>query len=361
MGESLIGVSDQKYPATVQIERITQLARLGSNPQAIDPLLDILRTVTIRWDGVSPLQPADNMRLQELEKNLKTYLLTEEPLRKFTAEGLETYLKTGATSDARALRGLVATLVVSVLAALLGVLLPLAGVLPWDQGLKLMIPLFLVALHGGIALLYFSALGTFNASMRRAFVFICLGIVLLSVAFSHYVAIELFGLNDWEFLRYGGLTLLDASSYFFVYVGLRLYAKALGVQNFWSSWKNLLWVGALVVLAAWVAPHGGNVPTEWFFDIGLAGLWLFTTFLVFGAGVAGGILKSVTPAYARSMRWLHMYLMIGWVGSLGGAVALPVVGQLNGGFLYTLIAIMGIPPQLLLLYTGYSFKKETSA
>lgn len=347
-----------KSPATTRVDRIIQLARLGSDPQAIDPLLDSLRLVTSTWDGVSPLPPESETRLVELEKNLRSYLLNKDPLRNFTTQTLETHLKTKSTNRIRALQELVTTLVVSSLTASLGVWLPVFGVLPWDQGFTLMIPLFLLVLHTGIAWQYISTLGTFNAAVRRAFTFICTGIVLLSVAFSHYVAIELLGLNNLEFLHYGGLTLLVAASYFFIYAGLKMYAGLLGVRSFWTSWRNLLGVSAAVVLAACLAPHGGQVQTEWFFDLGLSGMWLFCAFLVFAAGVAGNIIKNVTVAYARSMRWLHIYLLIGCVGSLGGVIALPVFGQLNGGFLYTLIAVMGIPPQLLLLYTGYSFKKE---
>ncbi len=346
-------------PSKGQVDRIVQLARLGSSPQAMDPLLNSLRAVTANWDGVSPLQPDAEAKLWELEKNLKAYLVTKDPLRKFTTDSLDQYLSTGVSSEMRAQRGVVITLMASVLVASLAILLPLMGALSWDLGFKLMIPLFLLALHTGIAWLYISTLSTFNAGVRRAFAFICAGIVLLSVAFSHYVAIELLGLNDWEFLHYGGLTFLVTASYFLIYVGLRIYAGLLGVRNFWTSWRNLLAVGAVVTLAACLVPHGGSVPTEWFFDVGLSGMWLFTICLAFGAGVAGSIIKNVTPAYARSMHSLYLYLLIGCLGSLGGTIALPVVGQLNGGFLYTLIAIMGIPPQLYLLYTAYSFKKET--
>lgn len=351
--------STGENPAIPLIDRIIQLTRLCSDPKAIDPMLDSLRLITANWDRVSPLKSDDVARLQQLEKALTAYLITEDPLRKFTPGTLETHLKTEPTSGERAKRGLITILVTSVLTASLGVLLPLVGLISWQLGLTLTIPLFLLVLHTGIAWLYISTLRTFNAGVRRAFVYICLGIALLSVAFSHYVAIELLGLNNWEFLQYGGLTFLVAGSYFLIYVGLRHLAKLLGIHNFWMSWRNLLAVSTAVVVAACFVPHGGQVQTEWFFDVALSGMWLFTTCLAFGAGVAGGILKNVTPAYARSMHSLYIYLLIGCLGSLGGTVTLPVVGQLAGGFLYTLIAIMGIPPQLYLLYTGYSFKKES--
>ncbi len=350
--------STDKNPAVLIVDRIVQLVRLCSDPKAIDPLLDSLRIITAKWDRVSPLTSDERARLEEVENGLRTYLLTKDPLRQFTAETLESYLTTGAHSERLARQELITTLVASLLTASLGGLLPLANVIPWQLGLALMIPLFLLMLHTGIAWLYISTLGTFNARVRQAFVYICLGIVLLSVTFSHYVVIEILGLSSWEFLQYGGLTFLAAGSYFLIYVGLRRFAHLLGIHNFWMSWRNWLLVSAAVVVAACLVPHGGQVQTEWFFDVGLSGMWLFTTCLAFGAGVAHGIVKNVTAAYARSMHWLYIYLLVGCVGSLGGAIALPVVGQLNGGFLYTLIAIMGIPPQLLLLYTGYSFKKE---
>ncbi len=343
------------------IARIVQLAKLGSDPNAIDPLLDVLRTTTATREEGAPLQSQDRTRLQGIEKKLRAYLVTQDPLRRFTPESLEAYLQVDSQPVTVGInRDLITTLVAAVCMPLLALALPLFSAFPLQKSLLLTIPLFLVVLHIDIAWLYISALTHFKPEFKRAFFFVCVGILLFSVAFSHYVLIELLELGQAELFRYGGLTLLDASCYFFMYIGLRQYAQLLGIKSFAVSWPKVTLIALGLSLVAIVIPHTGQRPFEPYFDVSLIGIWLFSMFLALNAVVSSQIVKSVTPAYARSLRWLRIYFIAAWIGSLGSAFGLPIVGQLNGGFLYVLIAILGIIPQLLLLYTGYLFKKETS-
>jgi hypothetical protein len=345
-----------------QIDRIIQLAKLGADRAEIDLLLDVLRAVTVHWDQQLPLNDKDMAQLATLESKLRNYLITQDPLRRFTPESLETYLKTGRQPGIVAARiSLMVIIATSIFVPALVLLLPLFSSFPLQESFLLTIPLFLVVLHIGIAWLFFSALKNFKPEFKRAFFFMCVGIVLFSVAFSHYVIIELLGLGQSELFRYGGLTLLDASCYFFMFIGLRQYAQLLKIKGVAMSWPAVIGIGVALSALAIVVPHTGQQPFEPFFDLSLIGVWLFSMFLALNAVVSGSIVKSVTPAYAKSMRLLHIYFIAGWVGSLGSVLGLPIVGQLNGGFLYILIAILGIIPQLLLLYAGYSFKKETGA
>lgn len=343
----------------MQIDRIISLARLGSDPNAIDPMLDDLRSVTATWDGQQPLDQANESRLNSLESQLKNYLINTDPLRRFTLETLEKSVSETDKVKINPKRDLYVVLGSSIGASAMMFILPVFG-LPLQKSLLLTIPVFLVVLHIGIAWLYLSALSNFKQEFRQAFVLICAGIVLLSVTFSHYTLIELLGLGDQQLFRYGGITGLATLSYGLFYFGLRKYAGLLNIKNFFTSVGALLGISAAVVVVAILVPHGGENVVEPFFDLSFACLCLFSVFLFFDAGVAGKITKSVTPAYAKSMKWLYIYLVAGFIGSLGGTLGLPIVGQLSGGFLYVLLAVLGIGPQLILLYTGYLFKKETS-
>lgn len=343
-----------------QIERILVLAKLGSDPETIDPLLDTLRIVTAQWDETKPLGPDDQSSLDELEQKLRTHLLHDDSLRRFTPETLNERLRPRQTKHDTAKRDALFILVASAVAAGLPFLLTLFS-FPFQKSVLLTIPFFLVTLHAGIAWLYLSALSNFKQEFKRAFILICVGIILLAVVFSHYIAIEFLGLAQLPLFRYGGITALATLCYAFMYFGLRKYAGLLNIKSFFTSLPVLLGVAGVVVAAAVLVPHAKQQAFEPYFDLALACLWLFTMFLAFGAGVAKQITKNVTIAYAKSMHWLYVYLISGCIGSLGGALGLPIAGELNGGFLYILIAAMGIGPQLLLLYTGYLFKKETSA
>jgi hypothetical protein len=288
-------------------------------------------------------------------------LVNKDPLRKFTPVTLEDYLNSANNQLSTTKRDAIVIIIGSIIAGGTPLLLSVLSSFPLQKSLLLTIPVFLVFLHIGIAWLYLSALSNFKKELQQAFLFICIGIILLSIAFSHYVIIELFEVGTQELFRYGGLTLLAASCYFFMYIGLRQYARLMNVKSKSTSLLTLFSSSAVVAVSAIIIPHGGQQGSEPHFDLGLSGVWLFSLFLFFCMVVSGKITKSVTPAYAKSMKWLHIYFILGFVGSLSSVIALPIIGQLNGGFLYTLIALLGIIPQLMLLYAGYSFKKETES
>lgn len=323
-------------------------------------MLESLREVTAQWDGQSPLDPSNQLRLQSLENELRDYLITKDPLRKLTPETIDNYLKSPEKTSTATLTQVIVIVLLSFFNAVSALILPVLGLVPWQNGFLLMVPLFFVTLHIGIAWLYFSALSNFKQEFKNAFVLICMGILLLSVVFSHYVIIELLGLGNLLLFRYGGILALVTASFGLIYFGLRKYAGLLKINNFFTSLKWLGLVSVAVIAAAVLAPHPGQQSFEPFFDFALASMWLFTMFVGFSAGVARQISKNVTIAYAKSMKWLYIYLILGFVGSFGGTIGLPLVGELNGGFLYVLIGVMGVIPQLFLLYTGYLFKKETS-
>jgi hypothetical protein len=72
------------------IESITYLASLVSEPQAVDVMLDTLRSITSRMhDDNTRLSTEDRVRLIELQTELKKYLIHHDPVRSFTQESLE--------------------------------------------------------------------------------------------------------------------------------------------------------------------------------------------------------------------------------------------------------------------------------
>src|SRR5688572_5668101 len=76
-----------------QIERITYLASLVSRFEDVDAMLDTLRSVTATWNKSAPLSTENAQKLQDLERDLKNYLITKDQVRAFTAESLEQQLK----------------------------------------------------------------------------------------------------------------------------------------------------------------------------------------------------------------------------------------------------------------------------
>lgn len=337
------------------VDKITYLASLASKSEVIDPLLETLRMVTAHWEAGSPLNANDRTNLLDLEQKLKKYLLNNDPVRSFTPESLDARINSSATVHISSLFNVVW----ASLATALIVFLVAPSAIPLQSRALLTIPFFFLVLHIGIAWFYLSALKNFKPEFRQAFVYICVGVLFFSVSYSHYILIELLGLDRFTAFQYGGLTGLITLSFIWIYAGLRRYARILTLKTKATSLPLVLGISALVTIAAIVAPHGGH-PDEFFFDLSLASLWLLVLFIGLCLIIARGLAKVLTPAYAKPMHWLVIYCILGIIGALGSSTVLPILGELRGNLLNIMSAVLGIGPQMLLLYTGYVFKKETS-
>lgn len=336
------------------VDRILYLASLASRKNDIDSMMDILREVTAHWHDPEPLLPQDHAALEQLESKLKHYLVTADPLRTFTHESLEARLARQAKGGSPERRNLIAVLLISVTTGALAFLAPL----PLSSRLLLCVPLFFVALHIGIAWFYLTALRNFNQDVRWAFIYISAGIVMLSLAFSHYVILSLLNIESYPILRYGGITWLFSIPFMLIFMGLRVYARLLQI----SSRLLTSWLAPTIALVAagllWFAPHSA-VPNDFYFHIWSIGAAMISIFALPSSVLAYKIQKAATAAYAQPMRWLYYYTLAVGLGSVAAVGAVFWLGELYGGPLAVVTAACGTVPQLVLLYTGYSFKKET--
>jgi hypothetical protein len=339
------------------VGRVLYLASLASRRRDIDSMMDTLRAVTAHWHEPDPLSPNDQAALRQLEANLKRYLVTTDPLRTFTLETLEQRIKGQSglgTQSSTTWRSLVGVVLASLAASGLAFLTPV----PFESRLLLSVPLFFVVLHISIAWFYLTALRNFNQSLRHAFVYFAAGIMLFSLAFSHYVVLYLLGLDTHPVLRYGGITWLFSVPFMLMFVGLRMYARLLGI----ASRLIPLWVvptGAIIAAAILLFVPHGPVHNQTYFHIWSIGAAMIPIFALPSSILARKIQKTVTDAYAKPMRWLYYYTLVVGLGSVVAVGAVFWLGELYGGPLALVTAGCGIIPQLVLLYTGYSFKKET--
>jgi hypothetical protein len=341
------------------IDRIIYLGSLASERSAIDPMTETLREVTARWQEGEPLDPNDRQALANLETKLKDYLIKEDPLRAFTVDSLEERLSQKTLSlhkDTVNEQSLIAVIVLSVLSAGLGFALPLP--LGFGERLLLSTPMFFLTLHIGISWFYLTALRNFNHELRRAFIYFCVGMIILSLGFSHYVIIQLLGLGEHPVFKYAGITWLISIPFICIFMTFNIYAKLLHVKSRLTSLPTALGIAAVVSLALLFAPHG-PVTDETLFDFWAIGASMVTIFALMSSVLARKISKAATEAYAKSSTWLYYYTLVVGLGSIPAASFLFILGELNGVALSLVIAICGIPPQMVLLYTGYLFKKET--
>ncbi len=334
------------------VDRITYLATLASRNKDIDAMMDTLREITAHWHAPAPLTPEDHAALERLENDLKHYLVTADPLRNFTIESLEERVSTRTNHTSwYSLAGVIA---ISMATGALAFLLPLSA----NTRILLSVPLFFVVLHIGTAWFYLTALGNFKQDVRWAFIYISAGIVMLSLAFSHYVILSLLNIDSYPALRYGGITWLFSIPFMLIFIGLRSYARLLQVKSKFTS----SWLAPTIALAAAVVllfvPHGA-VPNTIYFHIWSIGAAMISIFALPSSILAHKIQQAATAAYAKPMRWLYYYTLVVGLGSVVAVGAVFWLGELYGGPLALVTAACGTAPQLVLLYTGYSFKKET--
>jgi hypothetical protein len=75
------------------VDTIVYLASLASKLDTIDTMLDELRAITSRWNADMALNDQDRESLHNLQRQLKDYLIHDDPLREFTEETLEQRLQ----------------------------------------------------------------------------------------------------------------------------------------------------------------------------------------------------------------------------------------------------------------------------
>jgi hypothetical protein len=344
-----------------QIDKIVYLASLGSAKDVIDAKMDTLRVVTARWQPGTELDQARRTQLRNLEDELRQYLVRQDPLRNFTLESLEQRLQTSARSDSgeKPLTFLLLVLL-SFLAPLLVFIIPPYTTWSFADRMLWAVPVYFSAISAEIVWVYRSALHNFKPELRRVITFQYSAAIALALAFFVYVLLQLFHWYRLPFFQYGGLPYAGGVSLLLLYVSMRQYGALLKSSGRFTSTPMLLGVLATVSCIGAFVPLATAVDHELYFRISITGMLVLATFATFGAGIASTILHAVTPAYARSLRIIYWFLLAVSICGPLFAAFLYIAGALEASKLgYVMIPLAG-PPMLLLLYSAYSFKKETS-
>ncbi|HKU18838.1 MAG TPA: hypothetical protein VJP80_06220 [Candidatus Saccharimonadales bacterium] len=344
------------------VDRIVYMGTLASERSVIDPLMDTLRLVTTRWHGNQPLEASDRTQLLELETRLKDYLTHRDPIRMFAAAELEARLRKQTDGSASANRYSVyfwLTILISTAVAAAVFAITASSSLSLESRIVLPAPFFFLVLQFGSIWFYLSAVKRFNPAFRRAFVFVCAGVLSMALLYIELIAVTLFKLDRFPAFQYAGITGLVSLQFIWMYVGFRAYCRLLAARSRFLSLKLLAALLVLAPVLAIIVPRKQPVAAL-YFDISFACFVVLFVFVLFDAGLTRQIVRHVTPAYAKSMQWLYWYFASSLPAVVGVCVLIAVRGTLKGNALNITEVALGILPQILLLYTGYLFKKETS-
>ncbi|HSW66202.1 MAG TPA: hypothetical protein VLI54_03635 [Bacillota bacterium] len=341
-------------------DTIVYLASLSASLKDIDPMLDTLRMVTATWDGSSPLPNTDRDALEKLEAELKDYLINHDPLREFTPQTLDERVRLYLDPPPKKRKSInyAGMVGLSALAALLAFAIPYTPSL--GTRALLSSPAFCLVGVIGVVWFFLSSLSNFKPELKKAFTWVSGGTVVLGIFFMHFVVVQLLHGGGGQLFRYGGLIALATIAVMLMYGGVVMYARLLDLTSWFMSFKgfSVATAGALALTVGITVLR--NVDQPLYFGFTLACLNLLTVAALYGARTAKLIYNHATAAYTTSVRWLYIFMFGTFYGCIAYTTMLVVLGYLNGAPLSAAIALFAVPPVLLLLYSSYSFKKETN-
>lgn len=347
------------YSRQTLVDRIVYTASLATRMSEIDQYLDKLRATTSQSTFSSEtMTDQEYATLSGVQQQLEQYLVEREPLRSFTNESLQVQVEQHLAGNVETKQGLLKVTIILVLAL---VAATLGGVLPGVPGSQQQQIILAGAvatcfLNLGASWLFLSALPAFKSQLRRAFGFICTGIVLFSVAILSEPLIELANLranSDIVTILVMPIVFLSALS---MYVGVVRYARLIGVTSRLLKGRFLLLLLPIIPVAFLVHAHsaGGSghmLILSLLLHIGVVALTVVAVILLFK------ILPRLADLYKPPARALLQAIITLMVGALTFASIVTNGGPRLTSPMATGLLVFLFATGSMLVRAGYIFNK----
>lgn len=338
-------------PGKTLIDQVVYTASLVSSPAEIDESLDALRIITARRDR--NLSQADIVRLNNLQSELENYLVARERLRYFTPESLrvqiDQYVQGYANGKSRIL--LLLVLGVATLLAVGAALLPLSSI---PQRVQAGGATAFSAVTIGAAWLFLAALPAFRSRLRRAFMVICTGMILLGLSLLEQPIIEIFELREVSSLLYP-IPILVAATLF--HIGNAMYVRLTEINTVLTKAWPVVLLCLVASVATFFLPHPPSVETELVYDLAAA-IWVCILVMpIVSAIILAKTAKSLPELYkvpiSRLFQAMIPIIVVCAYQYVVRIVAGPYMDGVVAYVLFSLILVMALG----LLRAGYAFNK----
>ncbi|HKX72614.1 MAG TPA: hypothetical protein VJM32_01230 [Candidatus Saccharimonadales bacterium] len=343
-------------PAGKMIERITYTASLATRFEDIDTMLDPVRRITSDSDPSQPLSADQQTTLQGVQHQLEDYLVTRESLRRFTLQSLQLQIDQHMQGNVGHKSRTQAYIVISVAlaSAAIAASLPFLSDLQ-QRGLVFGATTFSL-ITVGAAWLFLTALTSFKSELRRAFVVICSGVTLLGLSLLGQPIMEVFDLRHYPLtsILYS-LPIFIAAILF--HTGNVMFAKLVGVKNFWTTAWPIVIAGVPLTLITLLLPHMPVQEPPFIFHLtAIMWGWMLLTPIV-SAIILRMALRRLPELYKPPVHHLHQ-AMFGIIAVVLYQYVLRVIAgpYMEGPVAYVLFALV-LCMGLLLLRAGYTFNK----
>jgi hypothetical protein len=205
---------------------------------------------------------------------------------------------------------------------------------------------------GAIPLFVFG-LAHFKAELKRAYIFLCIGIGIFGLAQLQIPIITIFGL--WFWLDSGAAAAVYILSTIPMLLGVRRFARLLQVKSVWSSLLLCILCAVAAAVGVLFLPHVKMDTSEVEFDAFSAIIAWNMFFTLFAGMLVLQIRKVIAETYKQSLAWLAASFL--WL-AFAGAHFMFVHLRLTDGDWYFDYSVSIIPfgiGALLFIKAGYEF------
>lgn len=336
-------------------ERITYTASLATSPTEIDTILDNFRMVSARISPNQQLNVRDQDTLLDTQRQLEDYLVNREHIRTFTPDSLRLQIEQHMSGEVnqKSRTQLLIVLYAAVGLAAGTALLPVESA---EQRILVASTTVFSVMTTGAGWLFLTALHAFKSRVRRAFIAISTGVVLLGLSLLGQPIMEIFQLRDhpWVSALYP-LSLLVAT--FFFYGGNALYARLVGVQSRWVTLWPVVVGCAAVSVCTWFLPHPYSHEPELIHDVASV-IWGCMLVMSAASAVALYMSARILPELYKHPVRLWFYAMFPILAVVGYRYVLrTVTGPLLEGTAAYVLFIIVIAMSVSILRAGYAFNK----
>lgn len=345
------------------IEKNLYVASLTSHPEAVDPIMDGMRTITARMQPGVPLSQADRTGLERVYEQLAYYLINHDQVRSFTRESLDhqvdAYLssKYGSEKTLRSsFRDTMMVLAASAVVYVLGFVASFA--FSFSNPFLIGIMPAIITLYLGVAWLFISSLKNFTPALQAAYAWISFGLLALGVGAALWVPYSTF--EDVYYLpafRNGIALICIATTFMVTYVGMRKFAQAVKVNNVATFWPLALLLTVACATGVTFLPHG-DVPEADYLDPSLAAYAIILVLGTFISILAFQIMDRLTAVYARAMGWFAAGYLWATIMTIPVIAIILKTGLGFGPKILGLGCVFAVAGPMLLI-SGYKFKRSS--
>jgi len=287
------------------LDAIIFTAALASDARAIDVLLDKVRVITAN-SSTGNFSDKDLQTLKGVYDDLETYLVEQEHLRAFTRQSIRQ--KVYDYTQKRSSQSLRRPLIVIWFTIIVMTILPIVLPLPTGSAAAkpvLAIVLFLTTINASAAWLFWSARKNFRDELKKVYLPLSLGIILLGTSLIQVpVVITLGNPTILLWFRYITASIPTLIAVTLIYIGVCRFARFSGLTSRLIGPKILIPSAMVLALLISFLPHIASAVPLWMRLVSLFVLASGTTIAGFTVLLVGRLRSYLSSVYWRPLSWL---------------------------------------------------------